>query len=372
MQAQATQNPNKLLSPDEASKFGLPYGATASDAVGLYAQKPPTEAQSKDAGYAQRVKDANAIISGNQEAIAKYNSAGYWAANKLPNALKPALIQSQDQAARNFINSILRRESGAAISPSEFDNAREQYLPKPGDKKDVLEQKARNRQVQLDNLKKSAGSAWQPSLDEIEGGLIDNPKGKARLGELSQKYESGGNPGAIGKDNTGGWSYGTYQLAHNNVNRFLQSTPQFGTLFKGLEKGSTAFNNKWKEVANKAGDAFGKAQHEFIAKTHFEPQVNKLSKLGIDINRYSNVLKDVVWSTAVQHGASNNVIANAINKVGKNASENTLIKAIYDERWSGGSRFASSTGAVKNAVRNRFFGKDGELATALNKLKNLA
>jgi len=33
------------------------------------------------------------------------------------------------------------------------------------------------------------------------------------LGSLNGRYESSGNPGAIGCDKTGGWSYGTYQLA---------------------------------------------------------------------------------------------------------------------------------------------------------------
>src|SRR5574341_283372 len=36
--------------------------------------------------------------------------------------------QQVDQAQRDFINAVLRRESGAAISPSEFDNARKQYF----------------------------------------------------------------------------------------------------------------------------------------------------------------------------------------------------------------------------------------------------
>ena len=202
-------------------------------------------------------------------------------------------------------------------------------------------------------------------LDGGSGGT--NPK---VLGSLSEKYESGGRPEAIGYDNTGGWSYGTYQLAHDNVNRFLSANPSIGKLFTGLQKGTTAFNNKWKEVAAKAPQQFAAAQKNFIAQTHFQPQVNKLSKLGFNVSKYSNVVKDVIWSTAVQHGANTDVIAAALKKVGNNASEANLIKAIYNERWSGGQRFARSTPNVKQSVYNRFFGKNGELNLALSKIKN--
>jgi hypothetical protein len=40
-------------------------------------------------------------------------------------------MQSQKQAEQNFINAILRKESGAAISPSEYKNAEKQYFPQP-------------------------------------------------------------------------------------------------------------------------------------------------------------------------------------------------------------------------------------------------
>jgi hypothetical protein len=43
--------------------------------------------------------------------------------------------QKAEQAQRDFVNAVLRRESGAAISESEFDNARRQYFPESGDSK---------------------------------------------------------------------------------------------------------------------------------------------------------------------------------------------------------------------------------------------
>lgn len=53
--------------------------------------------------------------------------------------------QRFEQAKRDFINAVLRRESGAAIAPSEFDSADKQYFAQVGDSPEVIAQKAANR-----------------------------------------------------------------------------------------------------------------------------------------------------------------------------------------------------------------------------------
>lgn len=70
-----------------------------------------------------------------------------------PNSFKSDERQSFEQAQRNFINAVLRKESGASISEPEFRNAREQYFPQPGDGTEVLAQKARNRAQAIAGLK---------------------------------------------------------------------------------------------------------------------------------------------------------------------------------------------------------------------------
>lgn len=81
--------------------------------------------------------------------------------NKIsPEAFKADNQKLMEQAQRNFVNALLRRESGAAISQSEFDSANKQYFPQVGDSKDVLAQKERNRQVALAGLKAEGEKAW--------------------------------------------------------------------------------------------------------------------------------------------------------------------------------------------------------------------
>jgi hypothetical protein len=188
------------------------------------------------------------------------------------------------------------------------------------------------------------------------------------LGSLSAAFESRGNPGSIGYDATGGLSYGAYQLAHDNAQKFVAQSP-YAADFQGIKFNSPAFQAKWKEVAKRDPEGFKQAQHEFINDTHFKPQEEKLASAGIDLSKYSNVLKDVVWSTAVQHGGNTGLVARAFKQVGQGASEDKIIKEIYKQRWGGGAQFASSTPSVKKSVYNRFFGKGGEMATALSRLQ---
>jgi hypothetical protein len=47
------------------------------------------------------------------------------------------------------MTAVLRRESGAAISSGEYDNADKQYFPQIGDSKEVIKQKARNRELAI-------------------------------------------------------------------------------------------------------------------------------------------------------------------------------------------------------------------------------
>ena len=60
--------------------------------------------------------------------------------------------QQVEQAQRDFINAVLRRESGAVIADSEFLNARKQYFPQVGDGDAVKEQKRLNRQLAMQKI----------------------------------------------------------------------------------------------------------------------------------------------------------------------------------------------------------------------------
>lgn len=73
--------------------------------------------------------------------------------------------QMVDQAQRNFINAVLRRESGAVISDSEFANARMQYFPEQGDSDAVLKQKKANRELVIKGLGEVSGPQGKKAVE---------------------------------------------------------------------------------------------------------------------------------------------------------------------------------------------------------------
>jgi hypothetical protein len=88
------------------------------------------------------------------------------AMNVLPGALGgPSAEQQQVDAARkNFITAVLRKESGAAISASEFYNEAQKYFPQPGDSDAVIAQKRHARDTAIKAMEIQAG----PGKRQIE------------------------------------------------------------------------------------------------------------------------------------------------------------------------------------------------------------
>ena len=177
----AKKEEDKLLSVAEIKALNLPFGTTEKQAARLgitpvsvvkpLIEKPATVAQQTTAGYAVRMEQANPILKNQEGYISGMNWIKFKIISKLPSALQSSEFQQYDQAARNLINAILRRESGAAIAQSEFDNARKQYLPMPGDSEATLRQKEMNRNLVFANFKQGAGTAYS-SIEELLGGGV--------------------------------------------------------------------------------------------------------------------------------------------------------------------------------------------------------
>lgn len=195
-----------------------------------------------------------------------------------------------------------------------------------------------------------------------------------RIGGLSERYESGGRgPGTVssGAGDPGGVSYGTYQLA-GNMNRpqeFLANEGRrWAAEFGGAAPGTAAFTAVWRAIAAREPEAFEAAQHDYIQRTHYQVQADQVeTRTGVNVTDRSAALRDVVWSTAVQHGPETQVIARAIANVRAQGVtpadgqtyDRALINAIYDERGrrdAGGglAYFTSASASVQASVANRF------------------
>jgi LysM repeat protein len=202
-----------------------------------------------------------------------------------------------------------------------------------------------------------------------------------RLGQLSSKYEcarGGCGTCSTGRGDRGGVSYGTYQLA-SNLNRpaeFLaQEGKRWADRFSGQVQGTPQFTATWKAVAAEDPASFEAAQHAYIERTHYRVQLDHVrSETGVDLSGSSAALRNVIWSTAVQHGPGSGIVSKALQSLplrpGDAGFDDALIKAIYAERGrvdaNGGLvHFSRNSAAVQAGIAARF---KGELRDALDML----
>jgi len=142
--------------------------------------KPLNDSQSKALLFGSRMQAANKVLAD----LEKTGTSASVPGSRTPiiggiiSAAQGANQQSLDQAKRDFMTAILRRESGASISPTEFDTADKQYFPQIGDSKQVIAQKAANRKLAIDGV------------------LIEVPE-KARGSLSNPSQQSGPKPGAV-------------------------------------------------------------------------------------------------------------------------------------------------------------------------------
>jgi hypothetical protein len=204
--------------------------------------------------------------------------------------------------------------------------------------------------------------------------------GQGELGTLSAQEESGGRgPGVVstGQGDAGGVSYGTYQLSTNsgNARRFVEKF--YPGRFAGLEPGTEKFTAAWKSLAEERPEELAALEHQYIADTHYLPQVKKLAQEAqFDLTRRSHVLQDVVWSTAVQHGPNTRIVIEALRGLQQNTpaaqlTDRKIIEAIYAERGRKDAQgrpvhFLRSSPRVQAAVLRRF---ERECAAALGRLQ---
>ena len=154
--------------------------ATANS-YGTISGKPQNASQSAANGYADRVAEADVIINNLGTKFTGSTSIG----GSLPNFLQNNDRQMYEQAKRNFVTAILRRESGAAISDSEFITAEKQYFPQRGDGAGVIAQKEISRNTAINNLYRESGV----NRPVLPGQIIESNGQKFRVGSDGETLE---------------------------------------------------------------------------------------------------------------------------------------------------------------------------------------
>jgi uncharacterized glyoxalase superfamily protein PhnB len=153
--------------------------------------KPLTEAQGNSVAFGARAIEANRIATdlekqGVRNTGAIRTAVGGVASmtpfigeqleqgvrstfNVLPSAVGgPSSEQQQtEQARRNFVSAVLRKESGAAIGVDEYKNEERKYFPQAGDTDAVIKQKQEARKLAIEALKAQAGPSGVRQINQI-------------------------------------------------------------------------------------------------------------------------------------------------------------------------------------------------------------
>jgi hypothetical protein len=148
----------------------------------LVGGKPLTETQSNATAFGMRAVESNKILKdiedsgtrttgGIRSVVAGTLGAIPLVGENLSDTAKSALNftasekqQQTDQARRNFVTAVLRKESGAAISPTEFANEEKKYFPQIGDGEKVIKQKQEARDLAIKALEVQAGPTGSKSI----------------------------------------------------------------------------------------------------------------------------------------------------------------------------------------------------------------
>jgi hypothetical protein len=195
-------------------------------------------------------------------------------------------------------------------------------------------------------------------------------KPQRHLGDITRRFEAGKHDAkeacgviSTGKNDPGGKSYGTYQLASKTgtLNRFVifyeKHAKEFlpekaAEQFKGIPAASPEFDKRWKQLAETQPEAFHAMQHEFMKRTHYDPLVKHLEQKGFkDI---TPAMAESLWSTSVQHGRAKYIASEALKRAGKNADEIKFVTELFKQRIEYVNNLLDMPQKTKENILNRY------------------
>jgi len=126
-----------------------------------------------------------------------------------------------------------------------------------------------------------------------------------------------------------------------------------------------AMAEEWKRVSAEAPKRFEALQHDFIRETHYQPALKSITlSTGDDLSKRSQAVREVLWSTAVQHGpgGATDIFSQALDTLqakGGQVADKALIEEVYAQRMV---QFGGR-GRLRAAVNSRLTDeKDSALA----------
>jgi hypothetical protein len=137
--------------------------------------RPFTEGETKSAGFAVRMDNANEKLAaltkeGFDPTSTMAGLAGY--AGMLPiigNKVQGEGMRRYQQLMNDWVSANLRKESGAVLGEDEIENEAKKYFPMPGGDAATVAQKAESRRLAESAMRVSAGKAYDAILNDRRG-----------------------------------------------------------------------------------------------------------------------------------------------------------------------------------------------------------
>ncbi|WP_022661943.1 VgrG-related protein [Paucidesulfovibrio longus] len=206
-------------------------------------------------------------------------------------------------------------------------------------------------------------------MNVVRAKVPEPQKNALVAGALSAMFESGDKGvEAIGFDRVGGTSYGKFQIAsrtgsmHDFLKFLDERAPEWSKRLRAAGPANTGgtrggMPREWKKIAEESPERFELLQREFIREDHYQPAREKIiAQTGIDVDKLPLAAREVLWSTAVQHGATGaaeifgQAIAGLHAKPDSGEFVHKLIDEVYDNRKT---QFGSSSRRVRASVQSR-------------------
>lgn len=366
---------------------GAAFADMLEGTAGTQAQKPAASARS---GGSQQGPGADPMLQARAlntlgQMIEEGNDAGGLYKRKGLEAMRTALAASGARAGSQRQNAAPAEQTEAVASaPAEKRAATRQASREKSAKGIALPDRRRGiplRVPQGAGRAPAQNTALNRSRPDLESASIHDvrasrtrraAKTEVRVtretgnpGSLAARFESGKDGiAAIGYDRGGGTSYGKYQIASRpgTMSAFLtfldKEAPDLGQRLRSAGPANTGSREGrmptvWKEIAAAEPERFEQLQEQFIRQSHYEPALAAVRRIGYNTADFSPAMREVLWSTAVQHGPTGaaRIFRQAAENLGQDSTrEQHLIREVYDLR---AQRFGSSSPRIQAAARTR-------------------
>jgi hypothetical protein len=178
---------------------------------GAPTKAPMTDTQAGAASYADRMSAAEPIMRNLESSVVTLMQKGLERVGDFTgynvNSKEYEKLRTAQEA---FLVGILRKESGAAVSASEWERYGKMYFPQPGNDAETIELKRQFRQAAIDGMIREAGPGYKPAAGASPASTTSAPasdaiaaardaitKGAPRDAVIKRLRDNGIDPGGL-------------------------------------------------------------------------------------------------------------------------------------------------------------------------------